>query len=459
MTGPAEIVVVGGGVAGLTAAFDLLRAGHRVTVLEAGERLGGVVAGAEIGGVRVDVGAESFAIAGGVVQQLIDDLGIGDAVVRPRASPAWVRHSRGSAPLPAGGWLGIPSRPLAADVRRVIGWTGALRASIDGVLPTRVGRRAGSIGDLVRARMGGRVLARLVDPVLGGVYSIPANRLPMGRLPAPARAVLARQRTLAAAASEVRGGSTAPGAPVAGLRGGMYELVTALERAITALGGEVRTQAAVTALQARPDRTFRLTAGSAWQADATVLAGSAASSCDLLGVASPVAPTGQVLLCTLVVDRPALDVAPRGSGMLVAADVPDVAAKAMTHATAKWEWLATRAGSGRHVLRLSYGRIGDGALPDAAAFPALALGDAGRLLGMPLRADHLVDWRLTWWPVSGAAAATPPTAPAGAVVTGGWIAGTGLAAVIRHARTSAAELTAQLGVPASAPGQGSSEEG
>jgi protoporphyrinogen oxidase len=40
-----KIGIVGGGIAGLTAAYDLLAAGHKVTVFEAGEQTGGLAAG------------------------------------------------------------------------------------------------------------------------------------------------------------------------------------------------------------------------------------------------------------------------------------------------------------------------------------------------------------------------------------------------------------------------------
>ncbi|MEP6980114.1 MAG: FAD-dependent oxidoreductase [Nakamurella sp.] len=447
-----SVVVVGGGIGGLVAAWELTRAGYRVTVLEGGPVVGGTVARAVVDGLAVDVGAESFAVGGGAVRTLIEDLGLGFDVESPRPTPAWVRHRSGSAPLPAGGWLGIPSRLLATDLRRVIGWPGVLRATADRLLPAQVGRHD-TIGAVVRARMGSRVLDRLVEPVIGGVYSTPPTALPVARLPPRAREALAHHRTLAAAADAVRGGSTAPGAQVAGLRGGMFSLVEGLVEAIRHDGGRIATDDPVTHLGRDGAGWRATTATGAMRPDGIVLAVPAAAGRALLG-APPVAwSTGEVLLCSLVVRSDALNVAPRGTGLLVSSDVTEVGAKAITHATAKWSWLAEAAGSGRHVLRLSYGRIGSGDLPGAAAFPRLALADAAELLGVPLDRADLLDWRLDRWPVGGTADTDVPIPPDGMVITGGWAAGTGLAAVVAHARTAAAALDARIGVLSATRGQ------
>ncbi|RII95945.1 hypothetical protein DZF97_18190, partial [Clavibacter nebraskensis] len=90
--------------------------------------------------------------------------------------------------------------------------------------------------------------------------------------------------------------------------------------------------------------------------------------------------------------------APRGTGVLVAADAPGIRAKALTHATAKWPWLKEQAGD-RHVLRLSYGRAGGD--DDTAAVPddeltAVAVHDASALLGVDLAGRVTGSARVRW---------------------------------------------------------------
>ena len=95
-------VVIGGGVAGLVAARRLAIHGAEVVLLEASDRLGGRVAAVTLGGLTVDVGAESFAVRGGTVRSLVDELGLG-ADVREPAGSAWVALADRTVPLPAAG--------------------------------------------------------------------------------------------------------------------------------------------------------------------------------------------------------------------------------------------------------------------------------------------------------------------------------------------------------------------
>jgi oxygen-dependent protoporphyrinogen oxidase len=143
----------------------------------------------------------------------------------------------------------------------------------------------------------------------------------------------------------------------------------------------------------------------------------------------------------------------------VAPQTPGIKAKALTHATAKWDWLAEEAGPGTHVLRLSYGRreeAGGGAdlVLDDDALLAAALQDASMLLTVPVSRADIVDWDVVRW--SGAlpfaavghkqrvAQVRKVCAEAdGLTVVGGWLAGNGLAAVVADTRVQLASGSAQ----------------
>ena len=502
---PTRVVVIGGGLAGLVVARECARPGFEVTLLEAGDRVGGSVAPLDLGGMTLDAGAESFATRGGHVAELLHDLDLDDDVVEPNPSGAWVRHGSRSVPLPKAGLLGIPSSPLAKDVADAIGWSGAFRAYLDRLIPVlKIGQER-RLGTLVRRRMGQKVLDLLVAPVATGVYSAAPDELDVDVVAPGLNAALTRLGSLSGAVAELRSASKA-GSAVGGIRGGMWRLPQALAADIATRGGVVRTGAAVAALErwtaptaeetaqalvegvladalgdaadpaavsaepqgeevaedARPARWLvRLEDGDELPADAVVLATPADASLALLASLDPdLAALGEldwpaassVELVTLVVADDRLTTAPVGTGVLVA-DVPgnDVRAKAMTHSSAKWAWVAEAAGTGRHVVRLSYGRAGRPAESLAlgdAELRAQAIEDASRLLNIPIAESAVTAFARTPWTNALPYATvgqreriqrvrTEVDGVEGLEVTGSWLTGTGLASVIPDARRTA----------------------
>ncbi|WP_295014377.1 NAD(P)/FAD-dependent oxidoreductase [uncultured Microbacterium sp.] len=488
-----RVAVIGGGVAGLVAAEAIAAIGARVTVFEAQPEPGGAVRRGEADGLSFDAGAESFAVRGGHVRALIDELGLADRVVSPDPGGAWVAGiPSGAAPLPKGGLLGIPANPFAEDVRRVIGWRGTWRAWLDRLRPPLTIGHDRSLGHLVRTRMGARVLERLVAPVSTGVYSAHPDDIDVDAAAPTLNAALTRAGSLSGAVTEIVGtAARTPGTAVQGLDGGMSGLVDALVSRIALLGSEVRTSSPIERLEradggwvvhpasgegavaddrdadlpallpvrpeaAAPSQTAHATAAEA-PFDAVLVATDEPTARRLLAPHVPglddvaAGSSPRIEIVTLVLDAPVLDTAPRGSGVLT---VPGShTAKALTHSTAKWRWLREAAGS-RHVVRVSFGSQDEepatAALDDAAA-AALALAEAGALLGVELTADQLRGSDRARYvqaqpsSVLGAverrdAATAAIRAVDGVAATGAWLSGTGLAQVVPHAKAEAERL-------------------
>jgi oxygen-dependent protoporphyrinogen oxidase len=477
---PTRVVVVGGGVAGLVVARECARPGFAVTLLEASERLGGSVAPLELDGLTVDAGAESFAVRGGQVAELLDDLGLSGDVVEPNPAGAWVRHGDRTVPLPKAGVLGIPSSPLARDVVDAIGWAAAFRAYLDRIIPVLTIGQERRLGALVRKRMGAAVLERLVAPVATGVYSAQPDDLDVAVVAPGLNQALTRTGSLSGAVAELRSAAKA-GSAAAGIRGGMWRLPAALAEQIAARRGVVEAgvpvvavvpweaadeadeadEAVVSDAEHPPRWIVRLADGRDVPADAVVLALPAEPALALLGTASPELgelaslgwpPASSVELVTFVIDDDRLSAAPRGTGVLVAdTDGSEVTAKATTHSTAKWAWLADAAGAGRHVVRLSYGRAGKTSptldMPDEDV-RALALADLCALYGVPVEESSVRAFARTPWTnalpyaalgererIDRVRQAIEPVD--GLEATGSWLSGTGLASVVPDARRTA----------------------
>lgn len=404
-----EVLIAGAGVGGLVLARRLALAGRRVRVFDRAGAPGGQVSAIRVGGVDLDAAAESFATRGGTVAALAGELGLADDIVAPAPVPAWLHRADGTAvPLPATGILGIPADPAARDVARVIGRAASLRARLDPLLPAEVGQDAESLGALVRARMGAGVVDGLVGPVVRGVHSADADVVPVDTAVPGLRARVLEHGSLSAAVAALRASAPA-GSQVAGIRGGMNRLAAALAADAERAGVRIETGAEIS----------RVDAG------ALVVDGATVRGEVVRAMPDPGSVPGRVLtLVTLILDAPGLDRAPRGTGILVAEDAPRVAARALTHLTAKWEWVA-EAFAGRHAVRLSY----DGEPEDALALAARDLGELLRVPIVEIEDAVAVSWRRA------------ERQPAGGNRTvGETAAGTGLAAVVAHAERTAREL-------------------
>ncbi|MEV7604600.1 protoporphyrinogen oxidase [Paenarthrobacter sp. NPDC089322] len=480
--GPAA-VVVGGGMSGLVAARELAVAGVTVTVLEASDAWGGCVGSHVVAGLTLDSGAESFATRSTAVADLAAELGLKDNVVFPHPGGAWVQLPDGPRELPKTGILGIPANLWDPEVRGALGFTGALRASLDRWLPASLGTSSEetSVAALVRARMGRKVLERLVAPVVGGVHSADPGLLDVDMVAPGLRAGLRAHGSLAAAVAAQRKlapgragqekaaptAETTPakaGSAVAGLKGGMNTLVAALVADLRDRGVQLLSGKHVDKVS-RSGRGWRVTAGeTSYDADRLVVALDGPAAVALLEESVPEfsglspAPGPLVSLVTMVVDLPELDGRPRGTGILVAPQTPGITAKALTHATAKWDWLAEEAGPGTHVLRLSYGRREDveGGSADIVMeddeLLAAALADASALLTVPVARADILDWDVVRWAGALPFAAVGHkqrvarvrevcSAADGLTIVGGWLAGNGLAAVVADTRAQLAGVT------------------
>ena len=447
-----HVVIVGGGIAGLAAAFFLRDEPVRVTVLEGSSRLGGKLSVSEIAGIAVDEGAEALLVTRPEGTGLIAEVGLAGDRVAPGTTSSAIWTLGALHPLPRRQFMGVPSDLAELARSGVVSGEGAARASQDLELPPTTRDGDVPVADFVGARFGTEVVDRLVDPLLGGVYAGRSSDLSFDATMPALAAASRRYRSLAEAVGSLlpppapvpageRDG--APAGPRSGgsvfttLAGGLGQLPAFLAKAS---GAEVRTTAMTRALSPAPGAPgapgagpgWRLTIGSAAaeeliDADAVILAVPARPAARLLtgvpGTSAAVTAFGEIsyasmAIVTLAYPRSAFPRpehrAERGpehesesglglgasglSGYLVPA-VDGRAVKATTFSTVKWPHLAGASTPGAEpleIVRCSVGRIGEEALlqrddDDLASLAAAELTEATGVRGGPV-ANRVTRW-------------------------------------------------------------------
>lgn len=416
----ADVVVVGGGFSGLLAARKAAREGLSVVVLEASDQVGGRLAPVALAGIELDAGAESFATRGGTVEALVAELGLFDDVVAPSPSPAWVVAPGEAYALPTTSWLGIPSDPMAPEVRGVLGLWGSLRAAWDLIAPAKQPPEGATLGQVARARLGKPATERLIAPVVTGVYTRPIDKITLESMAPGLSAEVGAGGLIRAA--RARRAAAPPGSAVRSIKGGLFRLVQALADDARAAGVQIRTGAHVEGVE-RSDDGWRVTTERGMvKAHRLVMAVPRDIAAPMVGIRGG-GKARTVAIAVLVVEAPELDAAPRGTGALVRPGV--TRAKALTHASAKWEWIAEALPAGTHALRLSYDVDGDpGDLTDDA------LADASAILGVTLTRDGLVASSQHVWADAAPAAFDRDLVPDGVSFVGAAAGLTGLAAIV-----------------------------
>ena len=406
MSGPPHVVVVGGGISGLAAAWFLHRDGPRdlrVTVLEQTAQVGGKLRVSELAGVPVDEGAESLLLRRPEAVDLAAAVGLGEELEDAVTTSAALWSRGEMRPMPTGTSMGIPGdlRELAASGVLTAGELA--RVPLDSWLPRTRFRDDVSVGRYVTARLGRAVLDRLVEPLLGGVYAGRADQLSLAATLPQLLPHVRRHRSLLAAVRAGRAEGPAAGGPVFGApRGGVGRLPEAVAKAS---GAHVRTGTTVRELRRTPTG-WRLTLGATRDpeellADAVVLAVPPAPAARLLrpdvaaaGVELAQVHTASVAVVALAFPELSFPSLPTGSGFLVP-PIDGRAVKAVTVSSNKWGWYAVEA-PGTVVVRASLGRVGEEAVlqRDDAELVDLALADLTDALGVT---DPPLDARVTRW--------------------------------------------------------------
>jgi oxygen-dependent protoporphyrinogen oxidase len=158
-----NVIVIGGGLAGLTVAYRLKQRGIEVQVLEASKAVGGKIGARKVGGEPFDVGANTVLESNDAVHKLIDELGLRSEMLgaSPQANARWIMKN--------GKLVVLPTSPLAFLTTPLFSLGAKLRLLREPFIAKA--SREETIAEFVTRRFGKEILDYAINPFLIGTYA------------------------------------------------------------------------------------------------------------------------------------------------------------------------------------------------------------------------------------------------------------------------------------------------
>lgn len=353
------IVVIGGGITGLAAAYELLRQGHEPILLESSDRVGGKIRTSEFAGMMIDEGADAFLARVPWGVDLARDLDLEDRMISPAGRDARIWLNGELHPLPKPHVLGIPTDPASYDGDLLSAQSlEQLQEDLDRTDPDPVAADE-TIGSLIRRRLGDEVAERLVHPLLGAINAGNCDELSI-------HATAPQLSSAAAASPSLLGGlqaqtkHTDPDAPV------FHSFPSGMATLTDALGATLRSHIQLSSPVAyiddgRKGLVVEVADGDSIKTPAVVLTTPAHAAAPMVRDWSAACSALEeiefvsVVLVTLAYSADAVTTIPDGgSGFLVPhSEHPIITA--CSWASSKWRHLASE---DKVILRVSLGHAG-----------------------------------------------------------------------------------------------------
>ncbi len=353
------IAIVGGGITGLAAAYELTVRRVPFQLFEASPRLGGIIRTEHVDGFTIEAGPDSILAQKPAAIGLCEALGLGPRLISttpPRT--AFVLHHGRLSPLPSPSVLGIPTTWRGLMAYDLLSVRGRARVALDWFIPRRTTDQDESVGAFFRRRFGEETVHAIAEPLLGGIHAGDIEALSIKSLfPRFVDAELRHGSVLGA----FRDSGSSGGGQFRSLLGGMEELVAVLESRLPA--ESIRRNCAVNAISPSARGWHVGAAGVTATAQAVLLAcPSHVASSLLRPVDSRAAdlctevPYVSTASIALAWPRQAVGHPLNGSGFVVARTSNNLRITACTWVSSKW---SRRAPAGAVLIRAYVGGAHD----------------------------------------------------------------------------------------------------
>ncbi len=166
-----RVAVLGGGITGLTAAWQARRSGCEVVLFEKSPRVGGAIQTFRQDGWLHELGPNSLIENSAAVAALIGDLGLASQQIyaSPEAKNRYIVKNGGLTPMPVS--------PLGFVATGLFSMWAKLQLCAELWRPKYSADGDESVADFVRRRLGREFLDYAINPFVGGVYAGDPERL------------------------------------------------------------------------------------------------------------------------------------------------------------------------------------------------------------------------------------------------------------------------------------------
>ena len=180
-----RIAIIGGGISGLSAAFNLeqrrLTANENLeyVLYEASPRLGGVLRTEYVDGCVVEAGPDSFLTEKPCAADLCRSLGIGDQFIgsNDATRKTYILRAGRLVEMPDGLMFMVPTKILPVAFSPLFSWKTKLRVVRELLQAPPPAQNDESVASLVARHYGEEMVDRLADPLLSGIYGGSAQDL------------------------------------------------------------------------------------------------------------------------------------------------------------------------------------------------------------------------------------------------------------------------------------------